>query len=100
MVDVVVEHLEREAFEGRLDGSDLREDVDAVAVVLDHPFDAAHLALDPVESLRQHFLVVAVLHAASRALWNRRSRSELVTTNTLENAIAAAATIGLSSPAT
>jgi hypothetical protein len=37
-----------------------------------------------------------VLHPASLALWNRRSRSEFVTTNTLEKAIAAAAMMGLS----
>ncbi len=38
--------------------------------------------------------------SSSRVEWKRRSRSEFVTTNTLENAIAAAATIGFRSPAT
>ena len=37
--------------------------------------------------------------SSSRVEWKRRSRSEFVTTNTLENAIAAAATIGFRSPA-
>ena len=67
VVHVVVEDLEREALERRLDGRDLREDVDAVAVVLDHPLDPAHLALDAVEPLDERLLVrgVAVLAHAS-----------------------------------
>src|SRR4051794_12139209 len=97
---MVVENLEGQAFERSVHRCDLREDVDAVTVVLDHPLDAAHLSFDPMETLDQRLLVVAVLHVASRVLWNRRSRSEFVTTNTLENAIEAAATIGLRRPAT
>src|SRR2546429_1128157 len=95
VIHVIVEDLEGKALERRVHSCDLREDVDAVAVVLDHPFDATHLTFDPVQALDQHLFVVAVLHRASRGLWNRRSRREFVTTNTLENAIAAAATIGL-----
>src|SRR5207247_3687711 len=101
MVDVLIEDLEREAVERGADGGDLREDVDAVAVVLDHPLDAAHLSLDPVQALDQRFLFVSVLHqSSSLRLWKLRMRSEVVTTKTLENAMAPAATIGLSSPAT
>src|SRR5690606_25610287 len=44
---VPVEQAQRHLVQRGLDGADLREDVDAVAVVLDHPVDAAHLALDP-----------------------------------------------------
>src|SRR6187401_969984 len=104
VVHVVIEDLEGEALERRVHGSDLREHVDAIAVVLDHPLDAAHLALDPVEPANQRFLVLGIAvrvlaHAASRTEWKRRSRSELVTTNTLEKAIAAAATIGFRRPA-
>ena len=104
VVHVVVEDPEREALERRVHRRDLREDVDAVAVVLDHALDPAHLALDAVQPADERLLVgrVAVLvlaHATSRGEWKRRSRSEFVTTNTLENAIAAAATIGLRSPA-
>ena len=44
---VVVQQAERDLVERGLDGGDLRQDVDAVAVVLDHALDAAHLALDP-----------------------------------------------------
>src|SRR6266536_756289 len=53
MIHVVVEHLEGEIFESRVDGGNLGEDVDAVAIVLDHPLDPAHLPLDPVEPLDQ-----------------------------------------------
>ena len=31
---------------------DLRDDVDAIAVSLDHAGDSAHLALDPVEAAK------------------------------------------------
>ncbi len=101
---MAVEDQEREAVERGRDGADLREDVDAVAVVVDHLLDAADLALDAVEALRQRLLVrvVAVRHwnAPSRWLRKRRSRRLLLTTKRLEAAIAAAAIIGLSSPAT
>ena len=104
VVHVAVEDPEREALERGVDRGDLRQDVDAVAVVLQHPLDPAYLALDPMEPADERVLVggVAVLgHAvsSSRVEWNLRSRSEFVTTNTLENAMAAAATIGLRSPA-
>ena len=92
---MVVEDFESKALERGIDRCDLREDVDAVTIVVDHPLDAADLSFDAMEALDQRLLVVAVLHRASRVLWNRRSLSEFVTTNTLENAIAPAATIGL-----
>ena len=113
MVHVAVEDLEGERVERGRDGADLREDVDAVAVFVDHPLDAAHLALDPVQALDQRLLVGVVAvgllllrglaHVAFlsvRALRKRRRRRLLVTTNTLEKAIAPAAIIGLSRPAT
>src|SRR5215212_11415539 len=100
VVHVVVEELEREALERRVHGGDLREDVDAVPVVVDHALDSADLAFDAVEALRQRRFVVTVLHRASRVLRNPRRRMLLVTTKSDEKAIAAAATIGLSSPAT
>src|SRR6266576_5056072 len=100
VVHVVVEHLEREALEGGVHRPDLREDVDAVAVVLDHPLDTAYLPFDSVQALRQRRLVVSVLHATSLALWKRLSRRLLVTTNSDDDAMAAAAMIGLSRPAT
>ena len=107
VADVILEELHRDALQRGRHGGDLREDVDAVALVLDHPLDAPHLTLDAVQALDQRVLLrdVAVGHAvspsvASRRLRKRRSRRLLVTTNRLELAIAAAATIGLSRPAT
>src|SRR5262245_7119657 len=105
VVHVVVEDPEREALERGVDRRDLREHVDAVPILLDHPFDPAHLTLDPVEPPDERLLVggiaVGVLaHAISLMEWKRRSRSEFVTTNRLENAMAAAAMIGSSRPAT
>ncbi len=57
VLHVVVEHPQGDGLERRVDGAELREDVDAVAVVLDHPGDAAHLPLDPGEPAEQPFLV-------------------------------------------
>src|SRR5205809_231966 len=95
---MVVQDPQREALERGRHGGDLREHVDAVAVLLDHPLEPTHLSLDAVQPLDQRVIVIAVLHA--RTLRNRRRRRELVTTKRLEPAIAAAATIGLSRPAT
>src|SRR6185295_3235306 len=95
VIHMVVQHSERKTFERGVHRRDLSEDVDAVTVVLDHPLDSPHLTFDAMEPLHERLLVVTVLHLASRVLWKRRRRSEFVTTKTLENAIAAAATIGL-----
>src|SRR5262245_45986081 len=112
VLHVPVEDLEREAVERGRDGPDLREDVDAVAVVVDHLLDPADLPLDPVEALRERLLlsVVAVVGVLGRGVghwkapWRwlrkRRSRRLLLTTKRLEAAIAAAAIIGFSRPAT
>src|SRR5687768_10676208 len=100
---VVVEDLEGETLERRRDRPDLGEDVDAVPLVLDHALDAPHLPFDPVQALDERILVldVAVGHVrASLGLRKRRSRSEFETTKRLEPAMAAAATIGFSRPAT
>src|SRR5687768_17404973 len=99
--DVLVEHLERDALERLGDRADLGEQVHAIAIVLDHLLDPADLALDAAQPLAERFLVVAVaLVGHVRTLLNRRRRREFVTTKIDENAIAAAATIGFSRPAT
>src|SRR4029079_2113015 len=99
--DVVLEHLRGDTLERRLDRGDLREHVDAVPVLLDHPLDAAHLALDPVQTLRERLLVlgVAVHQMTSRIECRSGSVSVCFTTRPLESAIAAAATTGLRRPA-
>ena len=48
VLDVLVEDLEAETFEGCRDGADLSEDVDAIAILGDHLLDPAHLAFDAV----------------------------------------------------
>ena len=55
-VQMVLEQLEPERVERRLHGRHLRQDVDAVAVLVDHAADAAHLALDAVHALGQRIL--------------------------------------------
>src|SRR5262249_12723046 len=112
VLHVPVEDQEGEAVERGRDRADLREDVDAIAVVGDHLLDPADLPLDPVKALGERLLlgvvpVVGVLgcclshcNAPWRSLRKRRNRRLLLTTKRLEPAIAAAAIIGLSSPAT
>ena len=53
----LVEQAERDLVERGLDRADLREHVDAVAVVLDHALDAADLALDACRRFRSWSLV-------------------------------------------
>ena len=52
-VQVVLEQLEPERVERRAHRGHLRQDVDAVAVLVEHAADAAHLALDAVEALHE-----------------------------------------------
>ena len=49
--DMVVENPYRNAIESSMDRGDLREDVDAVFVLVDHPSDPANLALDTRQPL-------------------------------------------------
>jgi hypothetical protein len=50
-MQVVLEQLSCERVERRLHRCDLRQNIDAIAVLVDHPRDAANLALDPVQPL-------------------------------------------------
>ena len=59
VLHVVVEDPEGEALERGRRGRDLRQHVDAVPVLLDHPLDTADLALDAVEPLDESILVCA-----------------------------------------
>ena len=58
--EVVVEQLEGHRLQGLRRRRDLFEHVDAVPVVVDHPLEAAHLALDPPEASLHGELVLAV----------------------------------------
>src|SRR5437764_2829960 len=46
VMGVIIKESEGDLVERRLDGRDLGDDVDAVAVLVDHPLDAANLAFD------------------------------------------------------
>ncbi len=50
MPNVAIQEAEPDFVERRSDRIDLGEDVDAIAVLLDHAREAAHLALDPAQS--------------------------------------------------
>ena len=57
---VVVEQLERHRLEGLGGGGHLFEDVDAVAVLVDHALQAPDLALHPPQAFLEGLLVVDV----------------------------------------
>lgn len=51
MLEVIVEQAEGDIFECPGDCGDLSEDVDAVAVLVDHPIDAADLAFEAPQTI-------------------------------------------------
>ena len=51
MCDVVAQDLILDAPQGGANRGDLRDDVDAVTVLLDHPREPAHLTFNPFEPL-------------------------------------------------
>jgi hypothetical protein len=56
--DVIPQHLLLDAAERGTNGGNLRHDVDAVAVLIDHSREAADLALDPAEAFLNGSLAV------------------------------------------
>ena len=62
MRHMVLEHLVLDAPQGRPGGMDLRKDVYAVALLLDHAGDAADLPLDPAQPL-EAIRVDSMFHA-------------------------------------
>ena len=121
---MVAEDLQSKRVERRRDRAHLGEDVDAVALLLDHALDPPDLPLDPVQAIDERLLladvavggVLDLTHVgapcssglrvsvpatlpSSRRLEKRRSLRLFETTKRLEEAIAAAATIGFSRPA-
>jgi len=60
VLDVLVEDLERERFERRIDGGDLSQDLDAIAIFFEHPLDSAHLSLDAMKPLDEGVLLLGV----------------------------------------
>jgi len=53
VADMSVEQPEADLVEGGADGVDLRDDVDAVPILLDHPRHASDLSLDLREALEE-----------------------------------------------
>jgi len=51
VLEVVAHQLAADRAQGLLHGGDLHQDVRAVAVLLDHLLEAAHLPLDPPQAL-------------------------------------------------
>lgn len=66
MLGVVFKKAEGNLVEGGLDRGDLGDDVDAIAVVVDHPLDPPDLSLDPSEALLESFLVGCVAVGVSQ----------------------------------
>ena len=67
VLEVLVEQPNTDTLEALADRSELREDVDAIGVVLDQPLEPAHLPFDPLEPKDQLLLVTVVsgLHDAT-----------------------------------
>ena len=51
MRHVISQHFFLDAPKRGADGRDLRDDIDAIAIVIDHPPEAADLTLDPAQAL-------------------------------------------------
>jgi hypothetical protein len=75
--DVIAQHFLFQAPQSRANRRNLRHNVDAVAILLDHPGDAAHLTLYSIQALGACFLDV-LPHAAyippGGIVFNRRTR--------------------------
>jgi len=65
VTEVFVEQTQADALEGLRHGGDLRQDVDAVFVVVDHPLQPADLAFDPPQPVA---IVVLVHRVAAHAV--------------------------------
>ena len=68
VMGVLVHETERDLVERGLDGGDLREHVDAVALLLDHALHTANLALHPPQAREQLVLGGRVARASRMSL--------------------------------
>ena len=72
VVGVIVEQAERDLVERSLHRRDLREHVDAITVLVDHPLDPRDLPADPAQPFDQLFLrcrVATCNHVAAVYPW-------------------------------
>lgn len=76
MVEMVLQEVRFHARERGANGAQLREDIEAIALVLDHLRDTAHLPFDAAQAIDQ---VRSVMHAAAYippwGICNRRGRN-------------------------
>src|ERR1019366_597260 len=72
---VIVEQAEGDLVKRGLNRRDLSQDVDAIALVLNHPGDAAHLPFDPCQAFEQLLFGgrVATAWRGRRGFWFRHS---------------------------
>ena len=85
--EVLVEQFEGERLQRLRGRRDLREDVDAVLVLFDHPLQPADLALDAAQPLEVRVLLPAVArHAPNGTAASRRCQRDLDVRFTLANA--------------
>src|SRR3546814_5043896 len=68
VAQVVAQQGQRHCFQGLSRGRNMSEDVDAVFVFVDHSGDAAHLTLDPTQSLLQVVFVRSEEHTSELQL--------------------------------
>src|SRR5262249_54124049 len=76
LADLLAQQLLLDALEGRAHGGDLGDDVDAVATLLDHAREAAHLPLDAAQAVEAATLGLAV-HARPIPPWGIVRRANL-----------------------
>ena len=118
VLDVVLEEDGAHLLQRRDDTGYLGEDVYAVGLLVHHPLQTPHLALDPPEPVLEQLFVlglyvavgdpstgvarlilcVASITSSFLYTFTRRSRRALLTTVTEESAIATAARTGLRNP--
>jgi uncharacterized protein len=72
---VAIQETESDLVQRSLHGRDLREDVDAVAVLVDHALDAADLAFDASQTVTQLILACSVTLASTGCLCCSHSHS-------------------------
>src|SRR6478672_2328576 len=68
--DVVLEQAQAHRLEGLRDGADLRQDVDAVGVGVDHLLHAADLPLDAAQPLQVVVLAAGVSSHGTSSSWS------------------------------
>lgn len=56
MIQLLIEKLHADLFQGRAGGQELCDDVRTLALFFDHSLQAAHLSFDPLQPVYKFFL--------------------------------------------